>query len=639
MIRTRFPFPAWEAVALAAVLLAGLALRAAYLHEYRSDPTFASPRGDAKYHDDWARALLGENTDYLPQPNGSGVPLDAPYLRPPGYPFFLAGVYALTGGGYLAAYAVQMALGLLNAFLAHLLTRRVYGRGAALIAAALMAGYWVFIYNEAKLHAVVLLITLTLLFLMAMDVWTRRPSRFRVTGAGLLLGAMIITGPVLQSFTPVAAWWVWRTARARKCAPRALTSAAYFLLGAFLAVAPVTIRNYMVSREVVLVIPYAGMNLFIGNNPHATGSWMWEPSDSPDYVPEGLYDFPLVLKTLSEKVGHPVNYVGWSRYYAGRALDYVMTHPRDALRLTAKKALLFWGPIELPHNDVIECDRRFNPVLQRLPGGFGGVAALFLLGAVLLSAERFIGRPGAIKSLPERPAHWDMTLLLLLFTATYFATYVVFFETSQYRVPLIPALLIFGACAVQRITSAFIAHRYGRALGWTGSGAALIYLLSIPIVPLDLKDNVTAWRCLRGESFAAVGQHDKAAEEYGHLANAGSPLFGVHAGLAVALARQGKFDDAFHACEAAAQFDKTLAWVFYELSQQLVNGEPDASVPSWTPVALRRRAPPTPEELQLAVRCLERFLEIYPEQPAGLAALHQVLRLLEATRHPAEETP
>ena len=114
---------------LAGILLIGLLLRAAYLRELVETPDFATPLADAAFHDYWAQALVTGDWGLPPGTPDPGI-RDAPYLRPPGYPYFLAAIYRVAGpGSYLAVRVVQMALGLVSAVLAYWLGRSLFGAG------------------------------------------------------------------------------------------------------------------------------------------------------------------------------------------------------------------------------------------------------------------------------------------------------------------------------------------------------------------------------------------------------------------------------------------------------------------------------------------------------------------------------
>ena len=132
---------------LAAILLVGLILRISYLREIVNEPDFSFPRIDSGCHDYWAHGSatgdwsIGDRSDLA----GASEIRSIPYMRPPGYPYFLASVYYLTGGRYLAARIFQMGLGLVNCVLAYFLGKRLFGRVTGLIFATFMSAYWAFI--------------------------------------------------------------------------------------------------------------------------------------------------------------------------------------------------------------------------------------------------------------------------------------------------------------------------------------------------------------------------------------------------------------------------------------------------------------------------------------------------------------
>ena len=91
-------------------------------------------------------------------------------------------VYAVTDGSYLAVRVVQMFLGLVSAFLVYLLTRRLFGRLAGLLACFIMSTYWVFIFYDGELHSPTLNVFLLLSLKFRGLLWVRRDSRSRRAG-------------------------------------------------------------------------------------------------------------------------------------------------------------------------------------------------------------------------------------------------------------------------------------------------------------------------------------------------------------------------------------------------------------------------------------------------------------------------
>ena len=142
---------------LGAVLLLGGLLRAAYLREAAAEPDFGSPAVDAAFHDYWACAIAAGDWTPPAGRNDPQIPSN-PYLRPPGYPLFLAAVYRLSGCDMLAARLCQIGLGLLNCALVFALAGRWCGLRAGLLAALLTATCWTLVYFEMELVEVLSLI-------------------------------------------------------------------------------------------------------------------------------------------------------------------------------------------------------------------------------------------------------------------------------------------------------------------------------------------------------------------------------------------------------------------------------------------------------------------------------------------------
>ena len=194
-------------LALGAVLLLGAFVRWQYFQELRNAPDFTFPLNDAQFKDYWARALL--SGDYAPPPGRNSPFLEGyPLPNPPGYSWFLAGVYACSGGSYAAARGVQFALGLLTVILLFFLGRRLGGNAAGLCAAALAAVYGSFVYYEGELNQPPLVNAL-LAGLVLLGLWWRDRRSFWAVGlAGIVSGLLILTRPETLLLMPVVGGWL-----------------------------------------------------------------------------------------------------------------------------------------------------------------------------------------------------------------------------------------------------------------------------------------------------------------------------------------------------------------------------------------------------------------------------------------------
>lgn len=567
-----------ELIVLALILLVAVLLRVAYLREIVDEPDFDLPTVDAEFHDYWARGLV--TADWSTRPNIKDPEIYRnPFFRPPGYPYFLAAVYFIAGDGYMAPRVVQMCLGLASCLMAYLLARIIFARAVSLIFAALMSVYWIFIYYEGELHEPALLMFLVLCSFYFLALWTKKAHLYYAVAAGVLMGFAALVRPNLLLFILVTTGWlIWFGLRRLNRAVL-FASIVGFIAGSVLTVAPATIRNYLVADQLVLISSNAGVNLYIGNNPSATGYFVHGISDLEQFG--NCYDYPQIVKNLARKQGRPLTYSEVSAYFAKKALHFMLQNPLDFMKLTAKKALLFWGPHEISHNRVIHYQRKFSGVLGNIPLSFPAALSLFVLGVILWLRD---GRRPHTDNDPSQPKS-PLLILILLFIVTYFLSFLAFFNAALYRVMLVPFLLLFGAYGIYCIIRFFIARDFRRLLGWGAVLAGLYLLARIPFVAYD--PGLTRWHLDRALTYTQKGQlglafsetrkaiqqdpnsakanfhmgvllynrqkDDQAIEYYRRAVQASPDYYKAYNNIAAALVRQGKLNEAIANFKMALQ--------------------------------------------------------------------------------------
>lgn len=495
--------PGWVTVALLVILTAAVAVRGLYLGEVAAEPEYLSPGVDAGFHDYWARALV--TSDWTPPP-GTADPhtAEVPFVRPPGYPYFLAGVYTLFGVHPLPVRLIQMALGVLSCALAFFIGRRAFDPLTGLLWSAGMCAYWGFTYFDLELHAEAPAGFLLLLAMWLLLRWRERGGVIRPVLAGIVFGTATLLRPNLLPLVALAALWMCWVRRDRTLRRRLLAAAA--LAGAALAaIAPATIRNYRVSGAFVLVSANGGINLYIGNNPAAQGYAAGQLEGYGRF--HTPHDYPALVRAVEREVGHPVSYAEASRHFARRAVAYAAEHPLHTLELLGVKTLLFWGPMEIPNNRELNCARLTSPTLSRLPLTFPRMLPVALAG-IVLAAIRLRRRPA---DGPQPPAGAAMALALLMI-AGIFLTVLPFFVAGRYRLPMVPLLLMFAAIAVRAWIQWIGERRWGRAALAAGGVLALHGLVSTQWVGPE--PDWGRWRLDRGLAYARIDELAPAIDEY-----------------------------------------------------------------------------------------------------------------------------
>ena len=245
-----------------------------------------------------------------------------------------------------------------------------------------------------------------------------RPSFLRFAGAGLVFGLAVLTVATVLSFALGAAIYVCYEIR-KQNRPLRLPSA--FLLGLLLAIAPVTLRNYAIGGDAVLISANAGINFYLGNNSdyqrtvNIRPGWEW---------------YELLNRAKVEAQAERL--VQQSDFYLNKALEYIVAQPVDYLVLLAQKTHLFWRGDEIGRNQDLYFWRRYTAILSAtmwkwgIAFPFGLVGPLALVGLALAIRQRACSLP-------------------LLFVVLYSLSVIAFFVTARYRLPVIPLLLVYAA--------------------------------------------------------------------------------------------------------------------------------------------------------------------------------------------------
>jgi 4-amino-4-deoxy-L-arabinose transferase-like glycosyltransferase/Flp pilus assembly protein TadD len=518
------------------ILAGGAALRGAYLGEIAGNPDYLSPGVDAGFHQYWAAALVTGDWS-----TGPGIPdpetHTRPFVRPPGYPYFLAAVYSVFGVNAFPPRVVQMLLGLGSIALACFIGKRWFSAGVGLVWAALMASYWSFIYFEGELQAPVLVILLYLGAVYTLGRWIERPRAPWAAATGILLGAAALTTPNNLVLVPVAALALAVLGRRRNMTRQGIVAGALLSAGALAAIAPATLRNFAVAHDVVLISANGGVNLYIGNNPSATAH---AAGDVPPFGKFNTpYDYPALVASAERYAGRKLSYSEASRYFREKALEFIAQHPARFVELAAEKALLFWGPVEVANNKDDQIEREFSPVLSRLPGNFSMMLALGLVGIPLaLSSRLNAATQSDARTRVQRP----LLLIVLAFMVAYFLSFVPFFVAGRYRIPLVAWILLFASIALCRIVQSARSRQWRFAATALVSSVACYVVCAHRFVPLE--PSLARWHMDRGMAFARLGEFDNALSHYEKSEQAGGDWPNVHMAMANSLRRLKRPDEA-----------------------------------------------------------------------------------------------
>ena len=402
------------------IFAAALALRLAYLGTAVADPTFYRPYLDSLWHLQSATAIAHGHL--------AGT---APFYRPPLYPYFLAGLLALTAGNLLAVRIVQIVIGSATTALVALLGARLFGRSVGVAAGLLYAGVATVLLTDFELLSPVILMPLVVGVLLALTRATREPSPQVLLVLGLLLGLSATARPDILPFVPVAAAFVGLAAwRDGWRGLRLATGASALAFGVAIPIAPVTAYNAIVGRDRVLICSNGGVNLYLGNNPGADGCTplMPGPTDTASYAADGTYTDNVMSSgryVARQALGREPKPSEVSRYWTRRVLTWVRSAPCAWAGLMARKACYLVGGFEIGDTKNLTYFLEAWWPFSLLPRWWW-LAPLAAVGFTL---------PGDRRS----------RALLVVYAATYAAAIVAFLVVERYRLVLYPVLCIMAA--------------------------------------------------------------------------------------------------------------------------------------------------------------------------------------------------
>jgi 4-amino-4-deoxy-L-arabinose transferase-like glycosyltransferase len=344
-------------------------------------------------------------------------------LRPPLFPLALAGVYELSGvhsatARWRAGRIAEALLGTIAVALLALIALRLWGRPAALLSAAVGAGYLPLILVGSSLMSESLFIPLmlgaVLLALLARD---RSASWRLAAAAGLLVGLAALTRSVgILVALPVGAL-VW-TGRPR-WSVQALKAPLAVLAVAGAVLVPWTVRNAVKLHSFVPISTEAG-GAFAGTY----NSYARSRSDFPGY-----WEPPVVAYLALARADPKLNEAQVSSRLTQVGLDYIKAHPAYVLAVTFRSLERM---LDLPGPAL----SRYTATYEAYDTGVANssVYVFWIVGLIALA--------GLVTSAARRPplAFWAVPAPLLLAT-------VLFTGGTRYRSPADPFIVLLAVLA------------------------------------------------------------------------------------------------------------------------------------------------------------------------------------------------
>jgi tetratricopeptide (TPR) repeat protein len=503
------------------------ALRLGYTLASRESPFFGHLDLDTKFYDSWARDIA----------SGNWVGREVFFMGPL-YPYFLGLIYKVFGPSLLAAKVIQSLVGSLSAGVIFLLGKECFGGAVGLVAGVLAALYVPFIFTDTLLLFPVLATLLNALMLYWLCRAQARPSAAAFLAGGVFAGLSAAGNASVLAFVPLAVGYIMMC---RKWPPGAgLRKAAVFVLGVALVVLPIMVRNYAVGRDVVPLTSNAGLNFYIGNSPAATGAYV---------KPEGLdiYTDPSGRAMAERALGRQLKPSEVSAWWWGRAAAYIDEHPGQFARNVLRKVFFFWSVYEIPQIEHLPFERQYSWILRIPTPSFGMICPLGIIGAAL--------------ALRRRKEAW----LGVLFMLAYSASIIAFFVVARYRLPMVPALLVFAAYSIVWLAAQGAKGRW-KQVGWAGVALVCLYIVvHVNFYRVHPLNGFAQSYYRLGVVYDGKADQVLALENYRRALGIDPSIVPARVNLGILLARRGDYVEAGAELADAVRRDSTYDKAFYNL--------------------------------------------------------------------------
>lgn len=408
--------------------------------------------GDGLAYHRWAQSIAAG--DWL----GQGV-----FYQAPLYPYFLAIVYRLFNDTTLTTRVIQAVLGSCSCLLLGVAGIRLYGERGVL-AGLLLALYPPAMYLDSLIEksSLVTLLTTALLALLCIPPVEMTSRRWIAAGAvlGLLAlareNALILLVPILLWIALGPFSGPFRD-RLRLALPLAA--------GCALILLPVGFRNLVRGGEFHLTTSQFGPNFYIGNHEGADGTYQPLVTGHGN-VKNEREDATRLAEQEERRTLTPSEV---SAYWTRRAIAFIVSHPMDWFKLTARKLAVTLNTAERADTESQYVYAEWSLLLRVLsPFNFGILFALAAAGAVFTAPS------------------WRRLWFLYLILAVYALSTALFFIFARYRFPLVPVLMILATGGLLAACDSWRSQNRKRLLPALLAAALAFGFAHLPVVDISV---------------------------------------------------------------------------------------------------------------------------------------------------------
>jgi tetratricopeptide (TPR) repeat protein len=529
----------------AAIFLLALGVRAAFLYQSRSFPTFYAPIVDSgTYHQ--LACKLAVNHQWS----------DGFFWQPFFYPLFLSVIYMLAGPSIVAAKVVQIVLGAATCGLTYAVGKRLLGRRVGVAAGLMQAFYGPLIFLETDLMGDWMLGTWSLVLLLMMLKIQRTRSLWTCFALGLCCELALLTRPTIGPFLLAAGVYLAVVIYRQDGRSATIWAVRNALAGFLVAALPVGMLNFACTGNFAILPSSGGINFYIGNNENTDKTLTIRPG----YDWEQLTGWPKREGVVGDRQQQD--------FYYKKVRQYALAHPADFARGMVAKTLRFLTSREIPRNDDLYMFGQWSPMLRVLAWKIGPLG--FPFGLVLPLAG--VGLVYWWRRLP---------VVFKLFVLLYPAAVILVFVTGRYRLPMIPVILILAAGGGAGLIDMFRRRDWGKVGLAAGGMAALLAVATLPGPFVEEKVNFPAeLNCNLGIFYLDSKQYEKSAEFLERSISLRPGYSDAYHTLGNVRANQGRTSEALDCYRQAVEANPENAKSMYNIGNvEYVRGNFEAALP------------------------------------------------------------
>ncbi len=327
-------------------------------------------------------------------------------FRPPLLPFFIAILYKLFGVNY---FVVRIVLSIFSSFtclIVYKISKEIFDRQVALIAAFISSIYWMMFYWCGFLLTETLCTFFLMLAVLYLIKSVRAPRMRYFIFGGMCLGLAALARAFVFPIFLFLPLWAYTSFKSNT--RFVYKSCVIISLAMFLVILPCTMRNYMLTNKFVPIASQGGFNLLGANNPEIL---KYYKGGVIHPIKSGLFKKgELNLKEISSAEA--------DQLYWKKGLDFIGKNPFFVIKLMFYKFKLFWHL----HRDISLPSLQYFFVL------------LFAIYGSFISLKKF-------------------TTISILYLLPLFFTCMslIFWGDDRIRSPIEPIFVIFAAYGIAQI--------------------------------------------------------------------------------------------------------------------------------------------------------------------------------------------